>query len=274
MRQKMQLDKSKFPEETHQLIDLLESSEWPEAVPDFLICSETEEDKIERAMGVVEYMKFDFAGKKILDYGCGEGHLAMEVANTASTASCEKSVGFDIVQSGIHQWEKEDRFLLTTSFDKVKENGPYDFVVLYDVLDHCVQPVDVMSNIIKVCHKDTKIFVRCHSWMSRHGGHIYRQLNKAWAHLVFTKDELSLMGIDLPFVYKVYTPVRTQSLWFQVFNLHVEKQDIVKTIVEDFFKKPEISARLPLARFNNKFPEHQMAQSFNDYFLNTQFAIQ
>lgn len=269
----MQIDRSNFPEETHHLLDLLESPEWPEAVPDFLICTESEEDKNERALGIIDYMDFDFAGKKVLDYGCGEGHLAIQMANTAA-ASCSKSVGFDIAQSGLHPWEVDDKFLLTTEMDKVKENGPYDFVVLYDVLDHVVQPVDVMSSVLKLCHRDTKIFVRCHSWMSRHGGHIYRQLNKAWAHLVFTKEELSLMGIDLPFIYKVYTPVRTQSLWFQVFNMTIYKSDIVKSIVEDFFKKPEICSRLPLDRFNGKMPEMQMGQSFNDYFLSTYFAIE
>lgn len=270
----MQIDKSKFPEQTHHLLDLLQSPEWPEAVPEFLICTETEEDKIERALGIIEYVKFDFADKKVLDYGCGEGHLSREIANSVSTASCEKSVGYDINQSGILPWEIDEKFLLTTQFDKVKENGPYDFIILYDVLDHAIQPVDVISNVVKVCHKETKIFVRCHPWMSRHGGHIYRELNKAWSHLIFTKEELALMGIDLPYSYKVFTPVKTQSLWFQVFNLHIEKSDIVKTVVEDFFKKPELCDRLPLDRFKGNFPELQMAQSFNDYFLHAQFAVQ
>lgn len=269
----MQIDKTKFPEETHFLLDLLESPEWPEAVPEFLICEETEEDKIDRAKGIIEYTKFDFAGKKVLDYGCGEGHFAIEVANTNSTSSCLKSVGYDIVKSGIHEWEKDDNFLLTTEFEKVKQHGPYDIVIIYDVLDHATQPVDIISSVVKLCHPETKIFVRCHSWMSRHGGHIYRQLNKAWAHLVFTKDELALMGIDLPYVHKIFFPIKTQTLWFQVFDLQIERKEVVKTIVEEFFQKPEIMGRLPLGKFQNKFPDHQMSQSFNDYFLHTKFAV-
>ena len=43
---------------------LLESDEWPEAVSNFLICNETEEDKEDRARGILNLLSIDLKGKK------------------------------------------------------------------------------------------------------------------------------------------------------------------------------------------------------------------
>jgi hypothetical protein len=101
--------------------------------------------------------------------------------------------------------------------------------------------------------------------MSRHGGHLYRKLNKAWAHLVFTKQELALMGIDLEYVHKYYTPLIIQHSWIKKQGFKIISEDIVKTVVEPFFKKEEIKSRLPLDKYQGQFPEWQMSQVFNDY---------
>ena len=263
----MQIDKSKFQPSTQYLLDLLESPEWPEAVAPFLICSETEEDKFERAEGILDYLNFDVKDKKVCDFGCGEGHFAIQASKKASL-----SVGYDIKQSGIHQWETNSP-LLTTNLDVAIQNGPYDFVVLYDVLDHTNNPKEALKNVLKLCHPNTEIFTRCHSWMSRHGGHLYRTLNKAWVHLVFTEEEIRLMGIEPEYCYKYYLPLLTHKAWFESCNMKRVKEDVIKSVVEPFFKKPEIKCRLPLSEFKGEFPEWQMSQTFNDYHLSVKDAF-
>ena len=255
------IDKSLFPAEVHGLLDLLMSNEWPEATPTFLICEDSEDDKMERAEGILDYIGDDLTNKKVLDFGCGEGHVALKASETAI-----KSVGYDIVQSGVLAWELGDKCLLTTDFAKVVADGPYDFIILYDVLDHCKDPVVALNQVKSVCTPETKIFVRCHSWMSRHGSHLYKQLNKAWVHLFFTEDELVKMGLKLEFIFKYFFPIKTQQDWFAVAGFNTVSSDVIKTAVEPFFRRPELTARIP-SEFNGVFPEFQMSQVFNDYTL-------
>ena len=182
----MNIDKSLFSPEAQTLIDFLQSADWPEAAPAFLICQNTEEDKTERAEGIINYIAENFTNKKFCDFGCGEGHVAREAGKIAGY-----SIGYDVVKDGTLPWEStEYDYSLTTDFEKIKQNGPYDIILLYDVLDHVKSPEDVLKQVASISNANTKIFVRFHPWIGRHGGHLYKDLNKAWAHLVFTEEEL------------------------------------------------------------------------------------
>lgn len=259
----MQIDRSLFPANTQVLIDLLQSSEWPHAAPQFLICANTEKDKVERAEGILNYIGENLDQKKFCDFGCGEGHVAKEVGKHTTN-----STGYDIVKTGDLPWETtQEGFTLTTDYEKVKQQSPYDFILLYDVLDHAASPIEVLEKVRLLCNQDTKVIVRCHSWMSRHGSHLYQDINKAWIHLVFTEEELNLMGLKLPQMQKIYFPLGAQDEWFKRSNFKVISSDIIKCQVESFFRRPLISNRLPLEQFKGEFPEWQMSQSFNDYIL-------
>jgi 2-polyprenyl-3-methyl-5-hydroxy-6-metoxy-1,4-benzoquinol methylase len=246
------------------LLNLLNGNEWPEAVSSVLICNDSEEDKLERADGIIDFINDSFGDKSVLDFGCGEGHISLKLGDLA-----HKSVGYDIVQSGVLSWESDGDYLLTTDFEKVKANGPYDIVLVYDVLDHCKDPVEALKQIASVCKPTTKIIVRCHSWMSRHGAHLYKQKNKAWVHLFFTEKELNKMGLTIDPIQKCFFPIDTQNNWFKNAGFKIIKSNPIKTFVEPFFRRPLLVARLPVEH-KNKFPEWQMSQLFNDYTLNIQ----
>ena len=257
----MNIDKSLFSPEAQTLIDFLQSADWPEAAPAFLICQNTEEDKTERAEGIINYIAENFTNKKFCDFGCGEGHVAREAGKIAGY-----SIGYDVVKDGTLPWEStEYDYSLTTDFEKIKQNGPYDIILLYDVLDHVKSPEDVLKQVASISNANTKIFVRFHPWIGRHGGHLYKDLNKAWAHLVFTEEELKLMGIKLQNVNKCFRPLSVQKKLFDETGFEIVTSDTIKSTVEKFFRRPKIMKRLPLDKFNFEFPEWQMAQSFNDY---------
>ena len=244
---------------------LLNSGSWPLATPDFLICEDTDKDKYERADGILAYLGQDFKNKKFLDMGCGEGHVVEKVLAAGATVS----VGFDLVKSGNLTWESDNPAnLLTTDFDKVKANGPYDFIFIYDVLDHADEPVEVLKLARSVLNDNGKVFVRCHPICARHATHQYKKLNKAYIHLVFTEEEIKSLGLENDIKQKTFFPINDNNKWFAVAGFKVKHHDSVKSQVEDFFRTNKlVAARLTRAPYNKSFPEYQMQQVFNDYVL-------
>ncbi len=169
-----------------QLQDLLKSDKWPEAVLEFQIADDTsEEDKTDRAEGIIDILiEESLEGKRFLDFGCGEGHSV----KYSSEENASVSVGYDIKSTGKLPWEQDGKFLLTTEFEKVLDKGPFDIVLIYDVLDHAEDPMDVLLKASSVLSPTGTIYLRCHPFSSRHGGHCYRKLNKAFVHLVFSEE--------------------------------------------------------------------------------------
>jgi SAM-dependent methyltransferase len=257
----MKIDKSEFPNDTHFLLDLLNSDNWPEALSSSFFCS-TEDEKRQRGQGVLDYIGHEFHDKLVCDFGCGEGHTALAASKTAKLA-----VGYDLYESGLLDWKKKDNFLLTTSCNEMLMYGPYDIIIVWDVFDHCKNPENLLMQIKAVSHKKTKFFFRFHSWISRHGAHVHKHLNKAWIHLIFTEYELELMGIKLDYLNKIYFPLRQQTKLISSIGLKIDKSEIVKNNVEPIFRIQKIKDRLPLSFFNGEFPEWQMSQSYNDYWL-------
>ena len=226
-----------------------------------MVCQDNESDKTERADGILEYINEEIHGKKVLDFGCGEGHVVLQANKLGANAW-----GYDESKTGMHLWDDGDS-RLTTSFDKIKSHAPFDLVILYDVLDHTVNPVETLKQVHSICHGKTRVWVRCHSWMSRHAGHYYQKLNKAWIHLVFTDEELKLLHLEPKVCQKYFFPINTHKSWFANSAFVALTSDISKNDVEPFFSKPEIMRRLPIDKFEHKLPEWQMSQSFNDYLL-------
>lgn len=254
-----------------QLKSALDSDEWPAAVNKNLICDpNSEEDKTERGRGIIELMiEEDLDGLKFLDYGCGEGHCAYLSSEYKTT----KSVGYDIKKHD--EWDnfdEKDNLVITDDIEKVKENGPYDVVTLFDVIDHtATDPVEVLSEVKSLLSENGKIYLRCHPNTSRHATHLYHDLNKAFVHLVFTPEELKSIIPESAFEQKNYGvkyPLMTYGKYIEESGLKEVNRRDVKENVEQFFKIPKISERIlkNLGGFD-AFPEFQMSMGFIDYIL-------
>src|SRR5690606_19636109 len=112
-------------EENKPQASLIENSKWPIAVNPEIICA-TEEDKIDRAEGIIEiFITEKLQDKKFLDFGCGEGR----VVEAAAKNGAKLAIGYD---TNYHKdWEdRSGNIHLTSDPDFVKENGPYDIVLL------------------------------------------------------------------------------------------------------------------------------------------------
>lgn len=256
------------------LKSILLSDKWPHAVNPILICDpNSESDKRERGIGIIELIIEDpIKGKKFLDFGCGEGHCA---ASAVSITDCSFSVGYDIKEQ---KWPSIANTVFTTSYDVVKENGPYDAILLFDVLDHATgeSPKEILQKALEVLAPEGKIYMRCHPWISRHGTHLYHKLNKAYAHLVFTEEELNSLTDYIPEPNICVThPIITYTDIIKDVGLKILSDRKVNEKVDPFFKVPKIADRI----FKNTiskckkgkefkdFPEFQMGIQFIDYVL-------
>lgn len=237
--------------------------EWPEAVNPILICDpKDEETKKERGEVLLSFLiKDEIENKKILDYGCGEGHLIKACQN-----KCIKGIGYD---PNAEKYDI-DNIIITNKINTIKENSPYDYIILYDVLDHVENetPVEILSKIKEFCHKDTKIIIKFHPFCSRHGGHQYQTFNKAFVHLIFTENELKELGFDIKYGQKVLYPIKTYKKWIQESGLTILSETKDTRPVEEFFIKTPLIAQRLISKFEgDSFPYVQLEQCFVDYIL-------
>jgi len=254
-----------------KLSAVLENNKWPEAVNSTLICDpHSESDKEERGRGIIELMiEEDLKDLKFLDYGCGEGHCAYASSNYDTA----KSVGYDIKEyEGWNNFEQKDNLIITSNWQEVKDNGPYDVVIIFDVIDHIEgeDPLDLLTKVHDLIPEGGKVYLRCHPWTSRHATHLYHDVNKAYLHLVFNEEELKKLVPESEFVEHnigVTRPMNTYQEYIKNSGLkEIHRRDITEK-VEPFFKIPKIAERIMKTTGHNKFPEFQLSLQFLDFIL-------
>ena len=116
--------------------DIVLSPNYPLAVnTDGILDPNNEDDKLERGEAILEgLIPYDLKGKKFLDFGCGEGFCALAAARKGAAIS----VGYDKVPHP-DTWKKmnfPNRFVCTHSWQQAQSQAPYDYILIYDVLDH------------------------------------------------------------------------------------------------------------------------------------------
>lgn len=201
--------------------ELIESKFWPEAIPSALIASDDAKIRF-RSKTIVRSYVGNVTGKKILDFGCGNGYCTRE----AISAGAAISVGYDIKRNSTWDEVQPSNLspavvdpILTTDFDEVLKYAPYDIILMYDVVDH-IRPDeinDAISKVISACDYKTFVKVRCHPWTSIHGGHTYEKLNRAYGHLLLSDENLEIYQSE--YVNKITRPMATYKKYFEEFTV-------------------------------------------------------
>lgn len=213
---------------------------WPVAVPDFLMAQDASvDDQINRANCVLDMMidlpKLE--GLTFLDFGCGDGWIAQEVMKRGVA----ESMGYDIKLNS--NWQNLTGAKYTHIYNELKRNY-YDVIMLYDVLDHCEDPLALMGQVKNILKRDGVVYVRCHPWTSKHASHLYKQgMNKAYMHLFLTYEEIhDIIGKDPMFTRIEKAPIEAYHWWFNEFD--IKKERAVKDPVSDFFHVPSFKELL------------------------------
>ena len=251
-----------------QLKDFIDNPNWVIAVPPDLMCDENNnEDKMERARGIrdIFYPNYSFENKKILDFGTGYGHLVKAVSERNPAIV----VGYDIKND--FQIDSNDKMKFTTSWDDVLKNGPYDLIYIYDVIDHIMNdtPEQFLSKVRLLLADNGVARMRCHPFIGRHGGHAYTKINKSYAHLALTKEELVALGHDLKNypTLKVLTPVMTYNKFIVSSGLKIIDQKTIAEPAERFFLAGDVANKIKENLNIKNLLIPQMGMQFCDYTL-------
>jgi SAM-dependent methyltransferase len=278
IEQKLTLPTSKVVKTEHQIArkkhvdDLMAIDCWPEAVSNFLICNDqNHRDQINRARAVLDSIlqQWNMDGSVGLDYGCGEGWIARELLSRGIT----ESTGYDIKYH--NNWNSLSECDFTCDPSTLKENH-YDIIILYDVLDHCEDAMAVMDHVRKLVKPGGVVYVRCHPWLSKHGGHLYKVgLNKAYIHLFLTWQEIVDLGYTPIFTRQEKNPLEAYRWWMH--NFKVLKEKIHHNAVHGFFLEPAIKElllnELNIPEDRQKGFMHDLGIEFVDYVLTTESSI-
>ncbi len=216
--------------------DLLNSSEWPNAVDPEMICDDNEEKQNQRAESILDLLISErLKGKKFLDFGCGNGNTIPQ----AQIREAEFVLGYDVKFEDL-KFPITD---FTTNFVDVRSKGPYDIVLVHDVLDHIVliDPIQALRQIHSILSMKGRVYIRNHPWSSRHGGHLYSKLNKAFIHLAFDETELvRINGLQCDPNIRITNPLETYRYWFDQAGFKIVSEIAIRDEVEHFFLKPSV----------------------------------
>lgn len=127
------------------------------------------------------------AGKRIVDFGCGTGVEAVEMARRGAA----HVLGLDIRESVLSEARMraaqaglEDRCTFTT-----KTNETFDYVVSLDAFEHFADPPGILALMRKLLKSTgTALIGFGPPWYHPRGGHLFSIF--PWAHLVFTEKAL------------------------------------------------------------------------------------
>lgn len=260
---------SDYEIEYEAIKEQVQSDSWPVAVNPEFLCNNAEKEKL-RARSIVELVIAEnFDDQKFLDFGCGHGHVPPIVHQ----AGAQISIGYD--PNEFFENHRTEEYTLTSSWERVTEDAPYDIILLHDVLDHCIDPIEALLQIKGVLSQSGRIYVRNHPWCARHGGHLYLTKNKAFLHLLMDEVELQrLEGLTCVPTTKILYPLPTYRDWFKKAGLHIRSELPITSEVEDFFlDQAHLYNRLAKQWNNIAEIKDNMAIDFVDYVLDARQGI-
>jgi len=258
-------DRQKEARQKH-IRELMAIGDWPEAIDKHLEATATQEDQINRANAVLDTMiSRSTDGINFLDFGCGDGWMAKQMLLRKVCTS----TGFDLITSDC--WNQNDGVHFCSAFRELKKSH-YDMIMLYDVLDHCEDPLLIMKQVRSLLAEDGVVYIRCHPWTAKHASHLYKDgLNKAYIHLFLTWDEIIDEGHTPLFTRMEKNPLEAYQWWFKSSEFNVVSSYYHKSEVHPFFQQKAFQELLACEQQldDKTFPQfmESMELEFADYEL-------
>ena len=180
------------------LMPLILSDNWPAAVATSRIVTTAEEQRFRAATIINHTIQESLSCRKFLDFGCGAGFAVSEAKARGSFA-----IGYDTRSPNDSGYDPTSRavykYYTTSNKSHIIKQGPYDYILIYDVIDH-ITPDKLESSLLYLkanMHARTRVYIRVHPFTSRHGGHSYTTHNKAYIHLFLTPEEMKQNKVNI-----------------------------------------------------------------------------
>ncbi len=129
----------------------------------------------------------ELRGKVVLDFGCGEGQNALELAQ----GGCAHVIGLEIREHLLEDANVraqalgvQDRCTFTLNWSQ-----PVDVIVSTDAFEHFAEPDKILRLMRGLLKPDGYLLVEFgYPWYHPLGGHLFSVF--PWAHLIFTESAL------------------------------------------------------------------------------------
>lgn len=140
-------------------------------------------------------------GADVADIGCGDGAMAMGVAQMAEPASL---VGFDIVPVDTHRLLKSatatglgERLPPNLVFERCEEerlpaaDASFDYVFSWSAFEHILQPVSVLREMHRVLRPGGVVMIQVWPFFhSKHGSHLWQWFPDGYAQLLHDTETI------------------------------------------------------------------------------------
>ena len=129
----------------------------------------------------------ELRGKVVLDYGCGEGANALELAQSG----CARVIGVDIQEHYLKEASNralalgvQDRCTFTSYWSE-----PVDVIISTDAFEHFADPDKILRLMRRLLKPNGYLLTAFGPpWHHPYGGHLFSVF--PWAHLIFTESSL------------------------------------------------------------------------------------
>lgn len=134
-----------------------------------------------------ESLLSEIVGRTVVDFGCGEGHEAVDLASRGAA----KVIGVDIRESALQTARDvatragvENTCVFTTRCAEVA-----DRIISLDSFEHFENPALILEEMANLLKPDGKVLISFGpTWYHPSGGHLFSVF--PWAHLLFSERAL------------------------------------------------------------------------------------
>lgn len=133
-------------------------------------------------------------GRDVIDFGCGSGAEAVEMATVANTV-----FGLDIIEQSLNRARARARGAGVESrcaFGATLPSGKVDIIVSLDSFEHFGEPEVVLEQMYDLLRPGGRMIASFGpTWYHPYGGHLFSVF--PWAHLIFTEAALMRWRADI-----------------------------------------------------------------------------